>query len=92
MKIGVAFGICVILFTVFAGDRGLPAVVKARRQSAELTGEIGRLRAANARLRARAEALRTDPGTIERIARESLGLVRADELVVIASARPSGDR
>jgi len=90
VKIGVAFGICVILFTVFAGDRGLPAVIKARRQSAELASEIGRLRAANTGLRGRAEALRTDPATIERIARESLGFVRADELIVIASVRPSG--
>jgi cell division protein FtsB len=92
MKIGLAFGVCVMLFTIFGGDRGLPALVKARRQSAELTAEIGRLRDANARLRTRASALRSDPGTIERVARETLGLARADELIVRASVRSSAGR
>ena len=91
MKVAVAFGLCVILFTAF-NDRGLPALMKARRQSAELTAEIARMRVVNARLRARAELLRSDGGTIERLARETLGLARADELVVRAIARPSGDR
>ena len=92
MKIGFAFGICVILFTIFGGDRGLPALVEARRQSAELSAEIGRLRDTNARVRARASALRSDPGTIERVARETLGLARADELIVRASVRSSAGR
>ena len=92
MKTGIAFGICVILFMVFAGDRGLPALLEARRQSAELTAEIAQLRAANARLRARAGALKSDPRFIELIARETLGFARADELVVRASVRPSSDR
>jgi cell division protein FtsB len=91
MKIGAAFGICVILFTVFAGDRGLPALIQAQRRAAELSAEIARMRTVNARLRTRTELLRSDPGTIERIARETLGLVRADELVVV-TVRPSADR
>jgi cell division protein FtsB len=40
------------------------------------------LRAENAALRRRAERLRTDPATIEGVARETLGLVRPGELVV----------
>jgi cell division protein FtsB len=91
MKIFIAFGVCIILFTV-AGDRGLPAVFKAQREAAELRAEIRRLRADNAGLRTRIASLRGDPGTIERIARETLGLARADELIVLASARPSADR
>jgi cell division protein FtsB len=92
MRIGVAFGICVILFTIVGGDHGLPALFQARRQSAALTAEIGRLREANARLRARASALRSDPSTIERIARETLGLSRADELIVRTSGRSTTGR
>jgi len=87
MKILVAFGLCVILFTASAGERGVVAVFKARRLARELSAEIGVLRSQNARLRARAEALKSDPATIERVARETLGLGRADELVVIRSAR-----
>lgn len=82
MKTVVAFGLCIMLMSLFAGDRGLPAVWKARRQAGALGREIGMLRAENAMLRERARALRGDARTIERAARESLGLARRDELVV----------
>ena len=82
MKSVAAFGLCVMLFTMFAGDRNLPAILKARRDADALTRTISDLRAENARLKARAEALRSDPSAIEAVARDSLGLARADELVV----------
>jgi cell division protein FtsB len=90
MKGVVAFGLCVILMSMFAGERGLPAVFKARRDARELAQRIAAIRAENSGLKARAEALRTDPATIERVARETLGFARADELVV--TGRPSADR
>jgi cell division protein FtsB len=82
MKCAVAFGLCVLLFTAFTGDSNLQAILKARRDAAALTRTISALRSENARLKARAEALRNDPSAIERVARETLGLARADELVV----------
>lgn len=90
MKSVVAFGLCIILMSMFAGERGLPAVFKARREARELSQRIAAIRAENAALEARADALRTDPATIERVARETLGFARADELVV--TGRPSADR
>lgn len=90
MKSIAAFGLCIILMTMFAGERGLPAVFKARRDARELAGRIAAIRAENADLKARAEALRSDPRTIERVARETLGFARADELVV--TGRPSAYR
>jgi cell division protein FtsB len=86
MKIGVAFGICIIFFTIGA-DRSVPALLKARRDARELMAQIVALRWQNARLRARAEALRSDPATIERTARELLGFARKDELVVLRDRR-----
>jgi cell division protein FtsB len=71
-----------MLFTMFAGDNSLPALLKARRDAQMLTRTISELRSENARLKARAEALRNDPSTIEAVARETLGLARADELIV----------
>jgi cell division protein FtsB len=82
MKGIVAFGLCIILMSMFAGERGLPAVFKARRDARELAQRIAAIRAENAGLKARADALRTDPAAIERVARETLGFARADELVV----------
>lgn len=81
MKVVVAFALCFILFSTFAGDRG-SAVLTARREVKRLAAEVSALRSENSRLRAQAEALRNDPATIERAARETLGLARADEFVV----------
>ena len=83
MKGVVAFGLCIILMSIFAGERGLPALFKARRDARELSTRIADIRAENAALKTRAEALRSDPVTIERVAREMLGFARPDELVVI---------
>ena len=82
MKVAVAFGLCVMLFTLFARENSLPALLKARRDAQALDRTISNLRTENAQLKARAEALRSDPSAIERVARETLGLARADELVV----------
>ena len=82
MKIVVSFGLCVLLFTIFTGDNGLPALLRVRRDMQSLTQQIAALRAQNAQLKARVEALRNDPSTIEVIARETLGLARPDEFVV----------
>ena len=90
MKSMVAFGLCIILMSMFAGERGLPAVFKARRDAKALSQRIAAIRLENATLEARAEALRTDPRTIERVARETLGFARPDELVV--TGRPSAYR
>jgi cell division protein FtsB len=66
-----------------AGERGLPAVWKARRQAQTVARDIAALKAENATLRARAQALRADARTIELEARETLGLARAGEIVVL---------
>ena len=83
MKSAAAFGLCLLLFTMFGGDNSLPALLKARRDAQALTRSISDLRSDNARLKARIEALRNDPAAIERVARESFGLARPDELVVM---------
>lgn len=74
-----------MLFTAFTGDNGLPALLRARRDAGALTLQIAALRAENARLKAKAEALRNDAAAIEAEARETLGLARPDEIVVTRS-------
>jgi cell division protein FtsB len=82
MKIVVAFGLCLVLFSLFAGDRGVSALLQARRDEQALSRQVSALRSENARLKQRAEALRKDASAIEAVARETLGLARADEIVV----------
>jgi cell division protein FtsB len=44
---------------------------------------VSQLKHENARLRELADRLETDPTTIESVAREKLGLVRAGEILVV---------
>jgi cell division protein FtsB len=83
MRTVVAFALCLVLFGMFAGERGVPALLKARRDAEALAVRIATLRSENLRLKARADALRNDPATIEAVARETLGLARRDEIVVL---------
>jgi cell division protein FtsB len=74
-----------ILVHIFTGDRGLPALIQSRREAARLGAEIATLRATNAALSRRIDALRGDPATIEAVARETIGLARPGEIVVKVS-------
>ena len=71
----VAFGLCIGLLSMTAGDRG-PALLRAHQQAQAIAREIAALKAENAALRARAEGLRHDARTIALVARETLGMAR----------------
>jgi len=65
----------------FMGNRGLMRLYQLRRERAEITREIDRLTGANAALAEQVRGLKSDPGRVEAIAREELGLVKPDEEV-----------
>lgn len=87
MKAAVAFGFCVLLFGIGADERGVRAMLQARRDTQALAVRIAALRAENGALRRRAEALRRDPRAIEHEARETLGLIGPGEIVVSRDRR-----
>jgi len=68
---------------------GLARTLVLRRDLTSLHAHNRELAAENERLAREAEALRDDPAAIERVARDELGWVRAGEVVVDLSARPS---
>ena len=74
-----------IVVDALVGDRGLLAMLDARRQHDELAAAIARQRAENARLREEARRLTDDPSAIEEIARRDLGLIRPGEKVFIVT-------
>ena len=78
----------VIVVDALVGDRGLIAMLRARREYDELSASIVRQRAENAGLRDLARRLREDPKTIEEIARRDLGLIRPGERVFIVKDAP----
>ena len=63
------------------GERGLIHLYQLHRTRATLIQEVEQLTAANTALEKEVRALRSDPGRVEAIAREELGLVKPEELV-----------
>ncbi len=82
------FAAVVTIVDGLVGDRGLPAMLRARREYDELAAGIARQRAENGRLREEARRLREDPSIIEEIARRELGLIRPGEKVFIVKDIP----
>jgi cell division protein FtsB len=81
------FVLALIVADGLVGDRGLLAMLRARKQHDALTAEIARQRLENARLAEEARRL-YDPATIEEIARRELGLIRPGEQVFIIKDVP----
>ena len=73
----------IIVVNGLVGDRGLMAMLRARRQGDELASIIARQRGENARLREQVRRLHEDPGAIEELARRELGLIKPGEKVFI---------
>ena len=73
----------VIVVDAIAGEKGLLALLEARREYAALERSLERARAENAALRETARRLREDPAAIEEAARRELGLIKPGEMLFI---------
>ena len=73
----------VLVVDALVGDKGLLDTLRARRQHQALAAALAQKRQENARLRDNIRSLREDPGAIESLAREELGLMRAGEVLFI---------
>jgi cell division protein FtsB len=81
------FAIAMALIAVF-GDQGFLAYRSLTSQEHRLRREVLNLRQQQDDLRQRVLALREDPATIERLARERLGLVMTGDTIIQI---PQGD-
>jgi len=83
--------LCLALFLIFAssllnalfGDRGLIELRRAQRDLQALEQEIAALEAENQQLLEEVRSLKTSPLAIERLAREQLGLVGPNEVILL---------
>lgn len=82
----------VIFVDALFGDRGLLDGLRAREEYAALEAQVGRLRAENAQLREEARRLKEEPGAIESIARDELGLIMPGETLFIISDQTAARR
>ena len=73
----------VLVVDALIGEKGLMESMRARRQHREVTASLEALRRDNTKLRDVVRRLNEDPATIEFVAREDLGLIRAGEVVFI---------
>lgn len=76
------FAASVLLVNGLFGERGLMDTIRANRAAAAAARDLEQLKRDNAALRDKASRLRSDPSTIESVAREELGLARPGEIVV----------
>jgi cell division protein FtsB len=73
----------VIVIDAIAGEKGLLALLEARREYSALERSLERARTENAELRETARRLREDPTAIEEQARRELGLIKPGEVLFI---------
>ena len=73
----------VIVVDAVAGEKGLLALLQARKEYSALERSLDQARAENAALRNYARRLREDPNAIEEEARRELGLIRPGETLFI---------
>ena len=79
--IGGAFLMTYFTYSFLFDTMGFMKYLSMKRTQAQITEEIKALQEKNARLRKDIEAVKTDPVTVETLARERLGMVRKDETV-----------
>lgn len=89
----VAFGLgpMLAIALLFWGEKSVLRIWALHQETQRTQQQVEALTVKNQRLRNQIETLRRDPRAVERIAREELGLVRADEMVYrFVSPRPEG--
>lgn len=78
-------GLLALALVVGIGSAYIPLIQqneRMRREIYRLDAELQKQEALSQQLHAQIDALRNDPGTVERLAREKLGYAKADETVI----------
>jgi cell division protein FtsB len=81
LPLGLLIGSIVFVPLLVLDERGLPRYHALRDELQEIARNNDRLREEVRRLQHEVRALRSDERAIERIARDELGMVRADEII-----------
>lgn len=83
----VAALVLLVLQDVF-GTHGVLAMRRSQKEAAQVQKEIQQLNDENQKLQNRVQSLKSDPATIERIAREEMGLARPGEYIFKLQPKP----
>jgi cell division protein FtsB len=74
--------VAMLLLTVF-NEKGALQVHAQAKKLTSIESEIAKLDSENKQLNTEIQALRTDPATIEKVAREELKLVKPGEIILV---------
>jgi cell division protein FtsB len=85
-----AAGFALLLLQDIFGTHGVLAMRRTQQEAAKIRKEINQLDEENRKLQDRVKALKSDPATIERIARQEMHLYRPGELVFETHADSGG--
>ena len=77
------------LYDVF-GTHGVLAMRRSQKQAADIQKQIDQLDQENKQLEDRVKSLKTDPSSVEHIAREEMGLARPGEYIFKVPSRQNG--
>jgi cell division protein FtsB len=83
VRYGLVFITIVLVIDAIVGEKGLLALLEARRTFGMIEQSLQRARRDNADLREEARRLREDPTAIEDLARRELGLIKPGEKLFI---------
>lgn len=90
VQYGLLFLGCLLFLDALVGEKGLVENLKARQQFQAIERSLARLKSDNERLRKDVDLLKTDPDTIEGVARKELGLMKPGEkLFIVKDADPA---
>jgi cell division protein FtsB len=99
LSVILGLGLLLLLVQDVFGTHGVLAMRRSKKEAADIQKEINRLENENCRMEEGVESLKSDPQTIERIARDEMGLAKPGEYIfklppkpesAAASASPSG--
>ena len=89
----VVVGLLVLAILLLIGWCYLPLIhnnERMRKEIYRLDAELQKSEQTSRELKAKIDALRNDPKTVERLAREKLGYARTNETVILFESPPSG--
>ena len=74
-------GLLLLLVQDVFGTHGVLAMRRSKKEAADIQKEINRLESENCNMEQGVENLKSDPQTIERIARDEMGLAKPGEFI-----------
>jgi cell division protein FtsB len=84
-------GFALLLLQDIFGTHGVLAMRESEKQAQEIRKDIQRLDDENKRMQDRVKGLKSDPATIEKIAREEMKLSRPGEVIFQTQPKPASE-